>query len=147
MDPGSDFRGGGLLSLEMLVYLAEKRPDAFKRLVFKTEGKRSELEYPMAVAGVQITFALVEMLELKDPLPPPQGTPAAGFLAVLENEEDALEELFCAMFERLDREWLHARASYFEFNPVMQTTKQAVADVLSKGGVASVNALRAALVP
>lgn len=58
-DPGSDFRGGGFLALELLVYFAENDPREFQALMGKERGVRSEWEYPFAAAGVNLTFMLV----------------------------------------------------------------------------------------
>lgn len=39
--------------------------DSFQRLLHKQDGKRAEWEYPFAVAGVNISFMLVQMLDLQ----------------------------------------------------------------------------------
>jgi ELMO domain-containing protein len=39
--------------------------DSFERLLHKTDGKRAQWEYPFAVAGVNISYMLVEMLGLQ----------------------------------------------------------------------------------
>lgn len=52
-------RGGGLLSLEALVFAAEEHPDTFRSLMLKQDGQRSKWEYPFAAAGVNLTFMLV----------------------------------------------------------------------------------------
>lgn len=57
-DPGTDFRGGGYFALQNLLYLAEDCTEEFHRLLNKTVGARADWEYPFAIAGVNITFAL-----------------------------------------------------------------------------------------
>lgn len=37
---------------------------AFRRLLLKQPGKRAEWEYPFAIAGINISFMLTQMLEL-----------------------------------------------------------------------------------
>ena len=70
-NPGTDFRAAGLISLEHLLYLGREHPDVFFRLMLKQDGVRSEWEYPFAVAGVNVTHMLAELLELrKEPLVP-----------------------------------------------------------------------------
>ncbi|GJN07105.1 hypothetical protein PR202_ga24903 [Eleusine coracana subsp. coracana] len=64
-DPATDFRAGGFMSLENLIYFAKNYPDSFQRLLHKTDGKRAEWEYPFAVAGVNISYMLVQMLDLQ----------------------------------------------------------------------------------
>lgn len=39
--------------------------DSFHSLLHKADGKRSEWEYPFAVAGVNISYMLVQMLDLQ----------------------------------------------------------------------------------
>nr|GMD62479.1 ELMO domain-containing protein A-like isoform X1 [Ipomoea batatas] len=64
-DPSTDFRGGGFISLENLLYFAKNFPNSFQDLLQKREGDRSMWEYPFAVAGVNITFMLIQMLDLE----------------------------------------------------------------------------------
>ncbi len=61
-DPGSDFRGGGFLALELLVAFAEDDPEEFGALMGKKRGTRSEFEYPFGAAGVNVTFTLIGAL-------------------------------------------------------------------------------------
>ena len=65
VDPATDFRSGGALSLQNLVWFAKHRPATYERLLRKKTGARSEWEYPFAAAGVNVTFALVDLLELR----------------------------------------------------------------------------------
>jgi len=53
------------MSLENLIYFARNYPDSFHRLLHKTEGKRAEWEYPFAAGGVNISYMLVQMLDLQ----------------------------------------------------------------------------------
>ncbi|TYK24713.1 ELMO domain-containing protein A-like isoform X2 [Cucumis melo var. makuwa] len=64
-DPSTDFRGGGFISLENLLFFAKNFPKSFQDLLRKQEGDRSLWEYPFAVAGVNITFMLIQMLDLE----------------------------------------------------------------------------------
>ena len=65
VDPATDFRSGGLLSLQNLVWFAKHRRETYERLLEKKTGARSAWEYPFAAAGVNVTFALVDVLELR----------------------------------------------------------------------------------
>ncbi|KAG2431261.1 hypothetical protein HYH02_013395 [Chlamydomonas schloesseri] len=60
----TDFRGAGLYGLDNLIYLAEVHPHTFRRLMDKSEGTRATWEYPFMVAGLNLTWALSELLEL-----------------------------------------------------------------------------------
>lgn len=37
---------------------------SFNRLLFKQDGKRAAWEYPFAVAGINVSFMLIQMLDL-----------------------------------------------------------------------------------
>lgn len=55
------YRGGGLLSLEALVWMAQRQHDTFSGLMEKRAGVRSSWEYPFAAAGVNVAFMLVQV--------------------------------------------------------------------------------------
>nr|XP_043609533.1 ELMO domain-containing protein A [Erigeron canadensis] len=120
-DPSTDFRGGGFISLQNLIFFAHTYPEAFQNLLNKKDGSRAEWEYPFAVAGINISFMLVQMLDIQSGLP----TSLSGmrFLQFLSNDESAFDELFCVAFKLLDVHWLARRASYMEFNEVMKSTR------------------------
>ena len=118
--PGTDFRGGGFLSLELLVAFAERQTATFLRLMRKEEGRRSEWEYPFAAAGVNLAFMLVDALDLRDTRRPPRAPPGRGFLLLLGQDEEALEVLFVECYKLLDAEWLARGASYMEFPFVLR---------------------------
>lgn len=39
--------------------------NSFQMLLHKSEGRRAEWEYPFAVAGVNVSFMLIQMLDLQ----------------------------------------------------------------------------------
>ncbi|OEL30838.1 hypothetical protein BAE44_0008144 [Dichanthelium oligosanthes] len=59
-----DFRGCGFISLENLLFFARTYPAPFKRLMLKQQGMRAVWEYPFAVAGINISYMLIQLLEL-----------------------------------------------------------------------------------
>lgn len=135
-DPATDLRSAGLMSLQQLVTFGREHDKAFQRLLNKTEGKRSDWEYPFAVGGVNITFSLIDALGI---LPLALGrskttklVPSAPFLRLLEKDPKAFDVLYAAAFQKLDREWLKAKASYMQFNEIMATTRAAVETALTE---------------
>ncbi|KAL0346084.1 UNVERIFIED_CONTAM: hypothetical protein Sradi_4439700 [Sesamum radiatum] len=100
---------------------SSEHQEAFQDLLHKRDGKRSEWEYPFAVAGINVSFMLVQMLDLQS------GNPStlAGhrFLELLREDEMAFDNLFCIAFKLLDAQWLAKRASYMEFNDVLKSTR------------------------
>jgi len=138
------------MSLEHLLYLTDEKPELFRVLLEKTRGNRSDWEYPFAVAGLNITFMLTELLELR--VGPtvgrvPSKPPGRALLRMLGAEEQgaALEEVYCITFELLDLEWLKAGASYMQFNAVMETTKARLTQALSEAAILEPEDVRRAL--
>ncbi|PVH61345.1 hypothetical protein PAHAL_3G015000 [Panicum hallii] len=138
-DPSTDFRAGGFMSLENLIYFARNYPDSFHRLLHKAEGKRAEWEYPFAAGGVNISYMLVQMLDLQSG----KISTKAGvhFVQLLEYDEAAFGILFCVAFQVLDAQWLARRASYMEFNEVLKSTRVQLEKELTMGCILSVQDL------
>ncbi|MCL7033847.1 hypothetical protein MKW94_003375 [Papaver nudicaule] len=120
-DPSTDFRGGGFISLENLIYFAKKYPESFQSLLHKKEGRRAEWEYPFAVAGINISFMLAQMLDLQSGKP--NSVSGIRFLELLGKDEMAFDNLYCIAFQMMDAQWLAKRASYMEFNEVLKSTR------------------------
>ncbi|GBG87340.1 hypothetical protein CBR_g45400 [Chara braunii] len=129
-DPSTDFRGGGFISLENLLYFANEHPRQFRRIFNKETGKRADWEYPFAVAGLNVTFMLVELLGLRADSKVPTTRAAVHFTAYLEDEEEAFDELYCVAFQLLDSQWLEMGASYMEFNSVLRATRNQIEQAL-----------------
>jgi len=124
-DPATDFRGGGFISLENLLFFARRFPVVFQKLLHKEEGQRAEWEYPFAVAGLNITFMLIQLLDLR--AAKPSSPSAASFFSMLAADENAFDLLFCVAFQMLDAQWLAQGASYMEFNAVLGATRKQLA--------------------
>lgn len=131
-DPASDFRGGGLLSLEALIFMADKCPSVYVRLKDKASGQRSDWEYPFAAAGVNLTFLLVQLLGLTSTQHLPTTKAGRHFAALLDEEEDAFERVYAATFELLDRLWLDTKSSYMDFPVVLKLTRERLEQVFSQ---------------
>ncbi|XP_006347984.1 ELMO domain-containing protein A-like isoform X2 [Solanum tuberosum] len=127
-DPSTDFRGGGFISLENLLYFARNFPKSFQDLLRKQEGDRAIWEYPFAVAGVNITFMLIQMLDLE--ALKPRNLVGATFLKFLAENESAFDLLYCITFKLMDNQWLAMRASYMDFNAVMKATRRQLEEEL-----------------
>ncbi|GAX82410.1 hypothetical protein CEUSTIGMA_g9838.t1 [Chlamydomonas eustigma] len=143
VDPATDIRGAGCLGLDCLLYLADKHPAIFMRLLNKLDGQRSDWEYPFAVAGLNISFMLLEVIGLQSAgtasstsgeglAAAVNRTPAGrGFAMLIAINDCAFQELFVMVFERLDKEWLSQGASYMQFGQVMKAVKAQVERTLS----------------
>ncbi|KAI3832993.1 hypothetical protein MKW98_025877 [Papaver atlanticum] len=53
----------------------------------------------------------------------PKCLPGINFIKLLSEDEEAFDVLYCIAFEMMDAQWLAMRASYMEFNEVLQVTR------------------------
>ncbi|KFK41143.1 hypothetical protein AALP_AA2G091400 [Arabis alpina] len=120
-DPSTDFRGAGFISLENLLFFAKTFSTSFQRLLKKQGGKRAAWEYPFAVAGVNITFMIMQMLDLE--ASKPRSFVRSIFLQMLSENEWAFDLLYCVAFAVMDKQWLDKNATYMEFNDVLRCTR------------------------
>ncbi|XP_074303290.1 uncharacterized protein LOC141637775 [Silene latifolia] len=120
-DPATDFRGAGFISLENLLFFAKTFSTSFQRLVKKQCGKRATWEYPFAVAGVNITFMLIQMLDLDSSKR--RTFVREAFLQMLADNQWAFDLLYCVAFVVMDKQWLEKNATYMEFNDVLKSTR------------------------
>lgn len=123
-DPGRDFRGAGFMSLECLLYMAQREQRVFRQLMRKERGTRSEWEYPFAAAGVNLTYMISEVLDLRDSERLPATPAGRAFLPLLSDSDTAFEELFVACYLLLDDTWLEMKASYMDFPLVLKAVRQ-----------------------
>ncbi|CAL5015630.1 unnamed protein product [Urochloa decumbens] len=121
-DPSTDFRGGGFISLENLLYFSKNFPKSFQELLCKKNGDRALWEYPFAVAGVNITFMLIQMLDLQ--AAKPTSLIGAVFLNLLLENDRAFDILYCITFKLMDQKWLEMHATYMDFNSVIKSTRR-----------------------
>ena len=147
-DPATDFRGGGLVSLQNLLFLATHYPSLFSALMHKSHGDRAQDiplgeggrggEYPFAAAGVNFTHMLIELLGLRSQesvLTRPTGQ---GFCTLMQSCPDAFDETYCLVFECFDAMWLEAgietggKWGYFDFNTIKTRLRNRLAEQMSK---------------
>ncbi|XP_062110662.1 uncharacterized protein LOC133822371 isoform X1 [Humulus lupulus] len=120
-DPSTDFRGAGFISLENLLFFAKTFSTSFQLLLKRQGGKPAAWEYPFAVAGVNITFMIMQMLDLDTIKPRTFVRPV--FLQMLSENEWAFDLLYCVAFMVMDKQWLERNATYMEFNEVLKSTR------------------------
>ena len=62
-DPATDLRGMGLLGLSNLLYMAEFHSDKLRKII-AVQSERKDHDYPVAVAGINLTKMLYELLHI-----------------------------------------------------------------------------------
>ncbi|XP_059301355.1 uncharacterized protein LOC132053377 isoform X2 [Lycium ferocissimum] len=96
-------------------------PSTDFRLLCKQSGSRATWEYPFAVAGINVTFMLIQMLDLYSEKP--RCLPGLNFVKLIGEDDEAFDVLYCIAFAMMDAQWLAMRASYMDFNDVLQATR------------------------
>ncbi|XP_020211710.1 ELMO domain-containing protein A [Cajanus cajan] len=132
-DPSTDFRGAGFISLENLLFFAKTFSISFQRILKKQGGKGAIWEYPFAAAGVNITFMIMQMLDLD--ATKPMTFVRAVFLQMLSENEWAFDLLYCVAFVVMDKQWRERNATYMEFNDVLKRTRLQLEKELLMGDV------------
>jgi hypothetical protein len=77
-DPISDLRATGRLGLAQLVYFVEHYPHLFRAMARHQQQGAGGMEYPFCTAGINITFLLLELFEMK------RGMSTAGGVGSIE---------------------------------------------------------------
>lgn len=143
-DPSTDFRGGGLFSLQNLLYFIHTNKECFNRFIKqndkiklnKNNNNKEDYTYylPWACCGINITHALTNLLSLHSHpsslLSSSSYSIYTSFLTLLEYEEYAFEEIYSSMFCYIEEIWREERIEYRQFNEVLNRVKQRVIDVL-----------------
>ena len=94
----------GALARERTLLCVQEEPALFQRLLHKSEGERSDWEYPFAVAGINLTFMLQEVVGLRDrrvgvllAARLPASAPGRAFLELLAQTSHAFEQVGCPL--------------------------------------------------
>lgn len=127
-DPMTDFRGMGVLSLVQLLYFASSFPDEAQRAL--AASNHTVRWYPFAVAGINITGFLMELVQerLID-----VGLYEVADVAFPKNEErlekgiTAVHEMYTQLFIRFNKLWVDSKPRDAMMFPVIfQVLKDAV---------------------
>ncbi|GKV07645.1 hypothetical protein SLEP1_g19392 [Rubroshorea leprosula] len=117
------------------------KSESFHRLLHKKDGNRAEWEYPFAVAGINISFMLVQMLDLQSGRP--SSDAGIRFLELIKEDPLTFDHLYCVAFQMMDAQWLTKRASYMEFNDVLKSTRTELEHELALEDISTVKDLPA----
>lgn len=110
----------GYLGLYNLLYFSEQHSSDWRGIIQRNI-ERKEREYPAAVAGINITQMLYELLQVGKP-----PGPNIKIFRVIFDTPTAFEEMYCATFNVLDRTWDEMNASYMDFPKVIAAVKKQV---------------------
>jgi len=153
-DPSTDFRGGGVFSLNNLLYFAEHYPQKYEKFLRGSHHKES---YPFAITGMNITMLLMGILGFGMIKKDVKIQSKANFAQLLFISTDQIEldaerktepnselrkkkpfeELYCICFDMFDEEWVGVQASYMDFPKVIATTRSKIEIMLQSTDIQS----------
>lgn len=130
-DPKSDFRGGGLLGLEQLLFFATTRAGVARRMIVEPESE--EARYPWACAGINVTMEAVKAVdgEKLDEVLFRVAEGLGGAEGAGDGMIKAFHDVYGDMFERLHQAWLEAEPeNVLAFGPIFAgVMKEAVGEL------------------
>ncbi|CAG9466583.1 unnamed protein product [Pedinophyceae sp. YPF-701] len=145
-DPTRDFRSTGLLSLDLILYLAKERPLLYDKLRFRDRhGGGGQLSggpedgYPFAAATVNVTAMLAEIMGAREAAGQrrrgrklPLDAAGKALAALAAETEGGLGEVFCAAVDLLDRKFAETGAGHMQFPSVLKEVRRIVHKELSR---------------
>eukprot|EP00009_Paramoeba_aestuarina_P001621 CAMPEP_0201516950 /NCGR_PEP_ID=MMETSP0161_2-20130828/8185_1 /ASSEMBLY_ACC=CAM_ASM_000251 /TAXON_ID=180227 /ORGANISM="Neoparamoeba aestuarina, Strain SoJaBio B1-5/56/2" /LENGTH=949 /DNA_ID=CAMNT_0047914311 /DNA_START=103 /DNA_END=2952 /DNA_ORIENTATION=+ len=151
-DPGTDFRGMGLLGLKHILYFAKTYTKIFVDMA-TTQNARESHYYPVSTAGINISSMLLEILNIgkgkSDSAVVGGVVTGAGpsqeaeesttmtdgdgnkIFPILFDHHNALEEMYCLVFRMFNRVWDEMNADYMDFMNVASSVKDMVVQALA----------------
>jgi len=134
-DPSTDFRGSGLLGLENLYYVVSLDQRLLKRMS-RYEHVPREYYLPFAIAGINVTYTLIQMLFItanpERMITAAQAQVYRGFLTLLQEEQFAFEEVYKSALQLLEERWADTHAKYHQFPDVMRFVRDRISEVLAR---------------
>ncbi|ETI56299.1 hypothetical protein F441_01118 [Phytophthora nicotianae CJ01A1] len=127
-DPTTDFRAGGMLSLDCLVYFASHYTTQAVRMVTSQVPGSHDHTYPWGPAGINVTCMVARLFwKFDGELVRDQ---QANWPLFYDNE--AFQLLFSEVFVLFDYLWNEMNANYGNFSMVIQATSDRIMDVLEE---------------
>eukprot|EP00931_Biecheleriopsis_adriatica_P079130 TRINITY_DN52541_c0_g1_i1.p1 TRINITY_DN52541_c0_g1~~TRINITY_DN52541_c0_g1_i1.p1 ORF type:complete len:306 (+),score=73.28 TRINITY_DN52541_c0_g1_i1:41-919(+) len=146
-DPRTDFRGGGLMSLRCMLFMADINAPRFCKMIRESagmsgekSGKKGDNYYPFSAAVINMCFELAGWLML-DPRRHVQGVKSGKicngceyrrFAGFLEAEPESFLILTASAVAAMHEDWCEERYSIMEFHQAIQRARDRVAAFLQQ---------------
>jgi hypothetical protein len=131
-NPGSDFRGGGVLSLENLVFFVTRMPVAALSMMHRRKDRTigssidgvDSANYPWAAVGINITRMIAELTGActAQGTAPKQQQSRRNWSFLIQPL--AFQRLYCSAFIIFDNEWDRLKAGYLQTPVVLASTRE-----------------------
>ena len=103
----------------------------------RNQQQSSEMEYPFATAGINISYLMIKLLGLKKE----QAFPCIETYPLFCYHLSAWEELYTIVFRLFDQKWNQMLVGYMGFQKVIDATRDSIADLLNRKTVMGVPAV------
>lgn len=138
-EPTRDLRGSGVLGLKQLTYFVRVYPGRAVAMRQRQWELRAQADsdadddnepvartYPWAAVGINITRMICELFSVLSPYGAPGGfeTARCGFWPLLR-DEFFVDELYCAVFEQVDRLFTSRELGYMDFPALLAEIRSA----------------------
>ena len=137
-DPTSDLRASGVLGLHALVYFAENYTGLFLHLAREQTQVSPDMYYPVATAGINITFLMTKLLGLSRQA---MWCPSLSMHPLFFYKPCAWEELYTIITRFFDQKWKRMMVGYMGFQLVLDATEESISEYLNKRSVGTVPAI------
>ncbi|KAG7394868.1 hypothetical protein PHYBOEH_004521 [Phytophthora boehmeriae] len=127
-DPTTDFRAGGMLSLDCLVYFASHYTSQAVRMVTSQVPGSHDNTYPWGPAGINVTCMVARIFWKFDG----EVVRERQTNWPLFYDSEAFHLLFSEVFVLFDYLWNEMNANYGSFSMVIQATSNRIMDVLEE---------------
>ncbi|XP_063308227.1 engulfment and cell motility protein 1 isoform X3 [Pelobates fuscus] len=129
VNPALDFTHTppGMLALDNMLYFAKHHQDAYIRIVLENSSREDKHECPFGRSSIELTKMLCEILKVGE-LP---SETCNDFHPMFFTHDRAFEEFFCICIQLLNKTWKEMRATFEDFNKVMQVVKEQIMRALT----------------
>ncbi|XP_068092501.1 engulfment and cell motility protein 1 isoform X1 [Hyperolius riggenbachi] len=129
VNPALDFTHTppGMLALDNMLYFAKNHQDAYIRIVLENSSREDKHECPFGRSSIELTKMLCEILKVGE-LP---SETCNDFHPMFFTHDRAFEEFFCICIQLLNKTWKEMRATYEDFNKVMQVVREQIMRALT----------------
>eukprot|EP00756_Hemistasia_phaeocysticola_P054070 Hpha_TRINITY_DN30014_c0_g1::TRINITY_DN30014_c0_g1_i1::g.21547::m.21547 len=133
--PVTDFRGGGLLSLRVMLACVRRRPRTMGHISRSQRELRRGSDYvfgfPVAAAMINVTRATLQVCKMqREGGLPVDLASSRSPLWPLVTVDGGFEGIFAALLERMAAEVLSKKVKYAEFNSVLNKVRQEAEGIL-----------------
>ncbi|XP_073406086.1 engulfment and cell motility protein 1 isoform X3 [Dendrobates tinctorius] len=129
VNPALDFTHTppGMLALDNMLYFAKHHQDAYIRIVLENSSREDKHECPFGRSSIELTKMLCEILKVGE-LP---SETCNDFHPMFFTHDRSFEEFFCICIQLLNKTWKEMRATFEDFNKVMQVVKEQIMRALT----------------